>query len=365
MNFGSICAGIGGGCLGLERAGFECAWQIEIDDYCTSILEKHWPNVTRYRDVRTTDAATLQRVDLILATIPCQPHSLAGKRKGAEDPRDLWPDTRRIVAELKPTWFVLENPVGIRRTILPRIRADLEALGYEVADVELPACAVGAPHRRARVFVVAHSGRERVQRPTVDGGVPEAEGEGEGEEIQRQRGRDSASDGSTRMADDDCRRRESGGIAQSSRLESEDGSLADGCSEVRQLDDAEAGLVYAEVHGQRSTDVQADPVAEEERARSLSAGAGYRGFWSDAAWIVCDDGTGKKCTRRVKAKAGTLPEIHGMADGIPGRLVGLDEIEPLVVPHFKGRREQLKALGNAVVPQVVEFVARAILAAER
>src|SRR6185436_15994505 len=102
MRFGSLFAGIGGLDLGLERAGMECAWQVEIDEYCQRVLTKHWPNVTKFRDVRECGAANLQPVDLICGGFPCQPFSLAGKRKGSADDRHLWPEMLRIIDELRP-----------------------------------------------------------------------------------------------------------------------------------------------------------------------------------------------------------------------------------------------------------------------
>ena len=163
MRFGSLFTGIGGVDLGLERAGMECAWQVEIDDYCTRVLEKHWPNVRRYRDARDCGAHNLEPVDLICGGFPCQPHSVAGKCGGAADDRDLWPEMRRVIAELRPAWVVGENVPGIRDTILDSVLFDLEALGYEALPLGLPACAFGAPIPRQRVFIVAVSkllGRE-------------------------------------------------------------------------------------------------------------------------------------------------------------------------------------------------------------
>jgi len=157
MKVGSLFAGIGGFDLGLERAGMTIVWQVEIDAFVRSILAKHWPEVPKYEDVRAVGAHNLEPVDVIAGGFPCQPHSVAGKRRGAKDDRDLWPEMRRIIEEMRPRWVVAENVPGIRTTILDDVLSDLEGLGYSAGAIVVPACAVGAPHIRERVFIVAHA----------------------------------------------------------------------------------------------------------------------------------------------------------------------------------------------------------------
>src|SRR3990172_13197899 len=102
LTVGSLFAGIGGFDLGLERAGFQIKWQVEKDEWCKKILEKHWPGVRRYKDIHEVGAHNLEAVDLICGGFPCQPFSIAGKRKGEEDDRHLWPEMLRVISELKP-----------------------------------------------------------------------------------------------------------------------------------------------------------------------------------------------------------------------------------------------------------------------
>ncbi|MFH1603383.1 MAG: DNA (cytosine-5-)-methyltransferase [Pseudomonadota bacterium] len=160
MTFGSLFAGIGGLDLGLERAGMTCAWQVEIDEWCRQVLAKHWPDVRRYEDVRDCGAENLEPVDLICGGFPCQPHSVAGKHRGINDDRNLWPEMCRVIDELKPTWVLAENVPGIRTTILDQVLTDLEAMGYEVGILGIPAVAFDAPHRRQRVWIVAYTARD-------------------------------------------------------------------------------------------------------------------------------------------------------------------------------------------------------------
>ena len=181
MRFGSLFAGIGGLDLGLERAGMECAWQVEIDDYCTRVLEKHWPDVPKYKDVRDVGKRNLEPVDLIAGGFPCQPHSVAGKRRGAADDRNLWPEFIRIIRETRPRYVLGENVPGIVSTYLDTVLSDLEGEGYTCTTLNIPAVAFDAPHKRARIFVIAHRGRVgREERPNQKaiqskGGQPDTE----------------------------------------------------------------------------------------------------------------------------------------------------------------------------------------------
>lgn len=158
--FGSLFSGIGGLDLGLERAGWHCRWQVEKDEFRKKILAKHWPEVTRYGDIRAVNTATLERVDLIAGGFPCQSHSLAGKRNGSADERDLWPEFYRIICELRPTWILAENVLGLLSSdsgrFFGRILRDLAQMRYDAWWQMLSAADFGAPHLRRRVFVVAH-----------------------------------------------------------------------------------------------------------------------------------------------------------------------------------------------------------------
>lgn len=159
MTFLDLCAGIGGFSLGLEWAGMTCEGQVEIDEYCNRILEKHWPRVPRWGDIRLLDPACLPAVDLIAGGYPCQPFSHAGKRKGAEDDRHIWPFIRKIVAHIRPSWCLFENVAGHITLGLDAVLSDLESEGYSAVTLDIPACAVDAPHIRRRVWILAHSER--------------------------------------------------------------------------------------------------------------------------------------------------------------------------------------------------------------
>ena len=156
LTVGSLFSGIGGFDLGLERAGMRIEWQVEIDDYCRAVLGKHWPHVPCHADITTIDWEWIPRVDLVCGGFPCQPFSAAGKRRGKEDDRYLWPEVVRCLAVVRPTWFLGENVYGLLHLGIEQMYADLEALGYQVAILGIPACAVDAPHLRKRIWILAH-----------------------------------------------------------------------------------------------------------------------------------------------------------------------------------------------------------------
>lgn len=159
---GSLFAGIGGLELGLERAGVgHTSWQVEIDPFCKSVLSRHWPQVTRYEDVKSVGAHNLARVDVLCGGFPCQDVSSAGKRAGVKEGTrsGLWFEYRRIISELRPEWVIVENVASGAKLWLPTVRRDLHVLGYDSAAIALSAADVGAPHLRRRIFVLAHTER--------------------------------------------------------------------------------------------------------------------------------------------------------------------------------------------------------------
>src|SRR6266850_6229536 len=125
--FGSLFAGIGGFDLGLERAGWICRWQVELDPFCQRVLAKHWPDVRRYGDVRAFPEPDTERVDLICGGFPCQPVSVAGKRRAQADERWLWPEFARVVRALRPHLVLVENVPGLLQRGIGDVLGDLAA----------------------------------------------------------------------------------------------------------------------------------------------------------------------------------------------------------------------------------------------
>jgi len=167
-----LFSGIGGFSLGLERAGFDTIAFCEIEPFCRNVLGKHWPHVPiaqdirqlRYENGRLYDAERViyeGRIDLICGGFPCQPFSVAGRKKGTEDDRNLWPEMFRIIQQAQPSWVVGENVANFVNLAFTRTKIDLEHEGYTVQPFVIPACAIGAPHRRDRVWIVANTNGKR------------------------------------------------------------------------------------------------------------------------------------------------------------------------------------------------------------
>lgn len=162
MRHGSLFSGIGGFDLAAEWMGWENVFQVEIDSFCQKVLEKNFPNTKRYGDIKEFDGTKYRgTIDVLSGGFPCQPYSIAGKRKGKEDSRHLWPEMLRVIREVKPTWVVGENVSGLVNwsggVVFEEVHSDLESQGYEVQSILLPAAGVGARHRRERIWFIAHS----------------------------------------------------------------------------------------------------------------------------------------------------------------------------------------------------------------
>ena len=162
MTHGSLFSGIGGFDLAAEWMGWENVFHCEWNKFGQQVLKYYWPNSISYDDITKTDF-TIHRgkIDIITGGFPCQPYSSAGKRLGKEDERHLWPQMLRTIREIQPRWVVGENVLGLVNwsggLVFHEVQADLEAEGYEVQPFVLPAVSVNAPHRRDRVWFVAHS----------------------------------------------------------------------------------------------------------------------------------------------------------------------------------------------------------------
>ena len=298
LTFGSLFAGIGGFDLGLERAGMVCKWQVEIDLFCQQVLAKHWPDVMRYADVKDCGKHNLATVDLIAGGFPCQPHSVAGQQKGAEDDRDLWPEYYRIVTELKPAWVLAENVPGIKGTILDDVLSDLEDLAYFTRTIDIPACGVGAWHRRHRFFIVAYADRPQ-----------------QGCRQQQKRGQD-------RQNADTARNGPQGGIDNVAHTTSDLWS-ASGHERPTPFDGRSQGVAHAAL--KRRNGKQAPDRNRNRKPSRQARGCGSNGIPNP--WL-------------------SEPNVGRVAHGVPNRV------------------DRVTALGNAVVPQVVEWLGRRIVEVE-
>jgi DNA (cytosine-5)-methyltransferase 1 len=313
LSVGSLFSGIGGIDLGLERAGMTVAWQSEVDSYCCRVLKKHWPHVPNLGDVKAIDWAEVPHVDVIAGGYPCQPFSLAGRRLGDQDPRHLWPYMLNALRVLRPRWTLLENVAGHLAMGFGRVLGDLAEVGYDAEWDCVPAAAVGAPHRRDRVYVVAYPQREqgRAQPLGVGGSLAAALAGHDGP---------------------------NGYVAHADSRRLEIGAELDGQPACNPANGSPQGR-----HAHRRRDEVAYPDGEGSSRR-----AGQPSGRPSAARRVEPQRLGSRLswerpTRRPDWAA--EPDVGRVAHGIPARV------------------DRLRALGNAVVPQVAEHIGRLILEA--
>lgn len=186
----SLFSGIGCFDYGVQRAGWTIAGQCEIEPFCRRALAKHWPDVWRFEDVRAITSESIREhcgpVDVVFGGPPCQPASVAGRRRGASDDRWLWPEFLRVVSEVAPVWVLAENPGGVLSLDVEGmgfrewIALQFANLGYQILPILLAASDVGATHDRERVWIVAHRksdrcGEGRPESARIEGRLDAAE----------------------------------------------------------------------------------------------------------------------------------------------------------------------------------------------
>lgn len=342
MTYGSLFSGIGGMDLGLDRAGMRCAWQVEQDEFCLRVLARHWPDVVRFRDVRTVTAADLEPVDLIAGGFPCQDISVAGKGVGIDgESSGLWREFARLVGEMRPRLVLVENVPALCTRGADRVLGDLDALGYACWPLVVGARHVGAPHRRDRVWIVAYREIPRLEGGWKElsrqgSGVADSEGgrrSGEGERRQSEVAMPTADDG---VADSDgAGLRVEPGRAGGPHWQGAPFPAGPGEAD---MDDAAgagraAGSLPAVEHASGFTLRRSWPARPGEPQHGWEA---PRVVHSPTAATACD-------ARQPESPLGRA------TDGLSRRLAG------------RHRRAALKALGNACVPQVVELIGRTIV----
>ena len=286
----------------------------EIDPFCRKVLRKYWPDVPLFGDVREVKGTHVGAVDVVYGGFPCQPFSVAGDRKGRDDSRFLWPEFSRLVGEIGPRWVVAENVPGILSIAADDVCQDLERLGYEVGIWNFEALSVGAPHRRARVFFVAHMG--------------DAEG----------RGRDHRSD-RTKLGP-------SFGEDNTSRGT---GAPLPAPHGMRESQPKGSLQNFAGWFGDIRTETAPDPNRQRREVQRNSVPAEQK-------------------LGGAECRGGGQPEsrVGGGFDGIPPWMDGYwEDGSPRTARGIPDRVARLKALGNAVVPQQAYPIFRAIAETEK
>jgi len=383
MKHGSLFSGIGGFDLAAEWMGWENVFHCEWNEFGQRVLHHYWPQAIQYNDITKTDF-TIHRgaIDILTGGFPCQPYSAAGKRLGKDDERHLWPEMLRAIREIQPRWVVGENVRGLTNwnggLVFDEVQSDLEALGYEVLPFLLPACAKDAPHRRDRIWFVAYSSGNGGDRTPVQAGGKTWRQNGQSVKQFEQRSKvwitpHTTSDG---LHDKPTARNNTVGAdnkqPRTQRVSPVKGfgderattdtnnrsrpqhAVSTGREELKELH----GASRATAHTERSSSAG----QHEQRPKSRQLGG------LNSAFIVADSDSrrqpGKEYRQakpRRTAKTSvrvdwqnfpTQPPICGGNDGLPTELDG--------ITFPKWRNESIKAYGNAVVPQVVYEIFKAI-----
>jgi len=371
-----ICSGVGGMAIAAGWAGFATIGFSEIDPYCCALLKQHWPGVKNYGDLRRADFDELRgRVDVLSAGVPCQPASLAGKRRGSKDDRWLWGAVLDVVERVRPAWCLFENPPGILTLgEFGGVLLRLGTLGYAVRLFLVPANAVGAKHRRERVFIVGHrdderGGTERAHREREDNfgqdlfvaNTSSGRCNRSGERLSEQSRGTEAVGPSEALAHAGCELPSRGGrwgeaVGSRTRADAQrPGKDAEALADAGRREFQQRGE-SAELPGSKA---KAGRQRNLSRDGNESGGSGQAVADADRQGKLQQGGTiGKK--RRRTGDSGcsngagqSEPSFRGVADGVPPWLYGAQMPPPLTTQKIPSRAARLKALGNAVVPQQV------------
>ena len=368
----SLFAGIGGIDLGLESTGrFETVQFVEYERFCQHILRRHWPDVPIWGDVKTFDPDSCGDIDLICGGYPCQPFSVAGKQKGAEDDRHLWPRMFEIIKHKRPTWVLCENVSGHVNLGLDQVLFDLESEGYSWQTIVLGAVAVDAPHRRQRLFIVANTnntGDRTSQRRTDQN--RQTHDEGQEEQPQFKSGGHSTDVANTdnkglrtRIGGANAYNEEDGRARKDNRGRSTRNAERNNITTSKNenldvpntnVEGLEGQRIDKEISGKKTSRKFDEHSSEGDVSDTISE----RGCSGQTGNQDAED-VGEQPRGTEHGERSIERRLGGMVDGVP---TWMDEPDiSRVTTNQVGRTQRLKALGNAVVPQVVAQIARAII----
>ena len=383
MRHASLFSGIGGPEVAAAMLGWENVFHCEINGFGRKVLEYWFPDSESYEDITKTDFTKFRgTIDVLTGGFPCQPFSYAGKRGGQQDQRYLWPEMLRVINEVRPTWVIGENVAGITTMVescqvtdmgseatlfeasggihrytaefaftIERICSDLESKGYSVQPMLIPACAVGAPHRRDRVFFIAHNNfaSDSIHKGSMRESSTNATKEGkerisERNEVQwPNEPADARSEMQSPYADSSCK-----GLERSHESGSGEGRKR---MQVRRniagCDCADGSESYSYSYCNR--------LLESLRARQ-DGNEGWSGqeFFVE---VIADSIRRLHPSERWRSFPVVSP-VHRGNDGIPF------DVDSLTISFSKWRTETIKAYGNAIVPQVMYRIFEAIEALE-
>ena len=416
MRHASLFSGIGGPEVAAAMLGWENVFHCEINEFGRKVLEYWFPDSESYEDITKTDFTKFRgTIDVLTGGFPCQPFSYAGKRGGQSDERYLWPEMLRVINEVRPTWVIGENVAGIATMVeqcrvsdmgseatlfeesggihrytaefaftIERICADLESEGYSVQPMLIPACAVQAPHRRDRIFFIAHNNiaSDSIHKGSVRKSTTNATKEGkerlsERNEIQwPHEPADARSQMCDIATDTDCDRgREIHEYIQSQfsdgSIPISNGGIGDvtdtSCQGLERPNESGSGEGRKRLHiwrnlagcsseneSKSNSDTDCNRLLESLRARQNDKGWSGQEFFTE---IIANSIRGLHPSERWRSFPVVSP-VHRGNDGIPF------DVDSLTISFSKWRTETIKAYGNAIVPQVMYRIFEAIEAIE-
>ncbi len=407
-----LFSGLGGFSLGLERTGrYKTVAFCEIDKYCTLLLQKHWKGIKVYNDVKKItkegfEADGIESPDIITGGFPCQPFSVAGKQKGTNDDRHLWPEMFRIIKAFKPRFVIGENVPGIVNiqdgVVFETVCTDLESQGYEVQPFNIPAAAVGAPHQRKRIWIIAtladsvsnderreisrsdeEKGRVQEEHRSKDSasgifsGTSEIWKSNNGYEAMENSGRTLRQGSSIRKKNEDEVEKENANQHQRSSSSSESNvanantRLSDGQKKELQSRgqasiSSREGENVANAKSISSDGREIGQHSEESREKG-KIGIEVGGVSSDRQKLANTDSERLEGLGQSRSQFNETSSSTSSSEERQGQVgQGWWEFEPNVgrVAHgVPGRVHRLKALGNSIVPQIAEEIGRAIIKA--
>ena len=365
-----LFSGLGGFSLGLERTGhFETVAFCDNDKYSNLLLQKHWKGVKIYNDVKEITkekliADGIQLPDIITGGFPCQPFSVAGKQAGTDDDRHLWPVMFRIIQELTPRWVIGENVKGLTNiqdgVVFETVCSDLEREGYEVRAFNIPAAGVGAPHRRERIWIVAHAKRFNESKPI---GRSDETSRGIQEEHRQNdsSARESSRTSSIRQSNNGHEDMEDSRRTLQSRTElgkTNEDEVREGYANQHQRSGSTSESNVADTYARLSNGTY-----EEVQSRGQTFDTSSEGINDVANTESGNRHDNEAVTRDGGSQA---QEVFGDGGSVPGESTWW-HTEPDVgrVAHgVPGRVYRLKGLGNSIVPKIAEEIGRAIIEAE-
>jgi DNA (cytosine-5)-methyltransferase 1 len=377
-----LFSGIGGFSLGLEATGgFKTVAFCDIEEFPRKVLQKHWPHVKQYTDIKELDYDKLrsdgiisdnEKIDIITGGYPCQPFSVAGRKKGEKDPRHLWPEYFRLVQELRPTWVIGENVGGHIKLGLDTVLENLESEGYAVRTFSIPASAIGANHKRERIWIVAN---------TDSGGNKGEKSRGIGKENEEEK-RDRKINSTTRFPNGaDSIVTKQGSETEVEYVEDTGRSLRQGTF-IRGENEKETGQGNADLtqrSGEASEFDVADTVsgnaqAGREGRREIREGHQGEGVSSNASGggeTMADTKSSSRNVNEINGEHGETETQEILGDGsslsrtqVESPWEGWWDIEPDVgrVAHgISARTHRLKGLGNSLVPAIPFHIGNVIL----